>query len=403
MSYRPVLSDFFEPVNIKNKPQAEGRYLFVNQIDEIRKIIKYPQYLTKTKPHEIGKFRQFENPDHIKNDRGHFGDANFKNLFPNGIEEFKHIDLSPDLGTEIDDEKFQLSLLNGAAKDDLALLLETRGVLVFRNQDFRDKGPKFAKEFGEYFGPLHIHPVSFSAEDYPELFVTFRPPGDAKRYDNTFADTTQTAVWHSDVSFEEYPSLFSFFVALEAPPSGGDTVFIDLREAYRRLSPTIQKFFETLTVIHSNAYQNKQAQYAGQPARVSGDLFTKHPLVRVHPVTGEKLLFFSRGFIQRIDGVKKQELDFILNFLVDHVLTNPEFQVRALHKGGDLALVVAWDNRFLLHTATLDFLRHSTTTRHHYRVTVLGERPYNNVIGDGDGNKTETKADGTITPPSEST
>lgn len=403
MSFRPGISDFFEPVNQQNPTSNIGAYYAI-KAEEARKHVKYPEYLAPTKPEEIGKYRQFTNPDHKKNDRGHFGDALFKNLFPKGIDEFKHFDLSPDLGTEIDDEKFQISKLDSKGRDDLALFLETRGLGVFRQQDFRDKGPQFAKEFGEHYGPLHVHPVSFSAENYPELFTTFRPAGTAERYEKNFSDTTGLHYWHSDISFEPYPSSFLFFVALEAPPSGGDTVFIDLREAYRRLSPTIQKFFETLTVIHSNVYQNKIAKYSGQPARVSGDLFTKHPLVRVHPVTGEKLLFFSRGFIQRVDGVKKQELDFILNFLVDHVLSNPEFQVRALHRGGDLKAVIAWDNRFLLHTATLDFLRHNTGNRHHFRITVLGERPYNDVIGDGEGNKDDddiVKEDGTITPPAE--
>lgn len=394
MSYRPSLSEFFEPVNYLT---LSTDYVYLRNVEEARKTVKYPEYLAKTEKDEIGKYRRFDNPGHAARDRGNFGDPKFRNIFPEGIEKYNHFDLTPDLGTEIDDESFQLSQLSDAAKDDFALFLEQRGLAVFRQQDFRDKGPKFAKEFGEYFGRLHIHPVSYSAVGYPELFTTFRNAGTKERYEKVYADTTKLYGWHSDVSFEKYPSLFSIFVALEAPPSGGDTVFIDLREAYRRLLPTIQKFFETLTVIHSNVYQNKFAAHNGQPARVSGDLYTKHPLVRVHPVTKEKLLFFSRGFIQRVEGVKKQELDFILNFLVEHVTSNPEFQVRALHKGGDLRLVIAWDNRFLLHTATLDFLRHITGNRHHFRITVLGERPYNDVIGDGDGNKEEES--GTLTPP----
>lgn len=400
MSYRPRGSDFFEPVNI-NRSHPLKRFYKLDP--DANKNVKYPIYLAPTKPEEAGKFRRFENPDHKKNDRGHFGDAQFRNLYPKGIDQFNHFDLSPDLGTEIDDELFQLSELTDKGRDDLALFLETRGLGVFRQQDFRDKGPQFAKEFGEYFGPLHVHPVSFSAENHAELLTTFRPAGSSDRYDSFYEDSTDLFYWHSDVSFEAYPSSFLFFVTLEAPPLGGDTVFIDLREAYRRLSPTIQAFFDNLVVIHSNVYQNKLAEHAGQPARVAGDLYTKHPLVRVHPVTGEKLLFFSRGFIQRVEGVKKQELDFILNFLVQHVTSNPEFQVRALHRGTDLRSVIAWDNRFLLHTATLDFLRHNTGNRHHYRITVLGERPYNDVIGDGDGNKDEggSKKDGIITPPAE--
>ncbi|CAN3353728.1 alpha-ketoglutarate-dependent sulfonate dioxygenase [Diutina catenulata] len=391
-SYRPGLSQFFEPANLRVSVDDSG-YFYGPNLSEIQKSAKYPEYLGATKPAEVGKYRQFTNPKHYVNDRGHFASKDFANLFPKGESAYEKFDLSPDLGTEIVDRSIQLSQLTGPAKDDLALYLETRGLVVFRNQDFRDQGPQFAKEFGEYYGPLHVHPVSYSAEDYPELFTTFRnSSSDDSRYTETFKDTTKGISWHSDVSFEKYPASFSFFVALEAPPSGGDTVFIDLREAYRRLSPSLQAFLETLTVVHSNVYQNKYAELRGQPKRVSGDLYTKHPLVRVHPVTGEKSLYFSQEFIQRIDGVKREESDFILNFLVDHALNNPEFQVRASHQGTDSKAVIAWDNRFLVHTATLDFLRQATGHRHHYRITVLGERPYNDVIGDGDGNSPKENA-----------
>lgn len=384
-TYRPAGSDNFEPVN--QRKQFTAGQILNGEIEEIRKTVKYPEYLAPTAKEEIGKFRRFTNPDHAVKDRGHFGTKDFKHLFPKGREAYNQFDLTPELGTEVLDESVQLSKLDAAGKDDLALFLETRGVAVFRNQDFRDQGPKFATEFGKYFGPLHVHPVAFSAKGYPELLTTFRKAGGDERYAPVYEDTTKTFRWHSDVAFEPYPPSFSFFVGLEAPPSGGDTIFIDLREAYRRLSPTVQTFFELLSLIHSNVYQNKLAASKDQPQRVNGDLFTKHPLVRVHPVTGEKLLWFVPGFTQRVDGVKRQESDAILNFLVDHVQNNPEFQVRALHRGGDSRLVIAWDNRILLHLATLDFLRHETGHRHHFRITVLGEKPYNEVIGDGDGNK----------------
>ncbi|CAN3353065.1 alpha-ketoglutarate-dependent sulfonate dioxygenase [Diutina catenulata] len=388
-TYRSGYSDIFEPANL----HLAGGKVETLDIEEHRKTVKYPQYLVPTPKDEAGKFPRIENPGWQNKDRGHFGDSSFKHLFPKGQDAYAKFDLSPDLGTEITDPSVQLSQLDSAGKDDLALYLETRGLAVFRNQDFRDKGPKFAKDFGEYFGPLHVHPVGISAKNQPELLTTFRPAGDSERYDEVFKDRTKGFAWHSDISFEPYPASFSFFVALEAPPAGGDTVFIDLREAYRRLSPKLQEFLETLTVIHSNVYQNKFAELQNQTARVQGDLFTRHPLVRVHPVTGEKSLFFSHNFIQRIEGVKRQESDFILNFLLDHVQSNPEFQVRAQHRGTESGSVIAWDNRIVLHSATLDYLRHRTVPRHHFRITVVGERPYNEVIGDGEGNKVKVEVE----------
>lgn len=373
--WRPTGVEFDDPQFVEKFKQASqnGRFLTDEEFEQEKKTVKYPEFLHKTKLEDANAFVNHNNPGHEKNDKGHLGDPEFKNLFK-GNTKVEKFDLSPNYGTEIDG--IQLSELDDAAKNDLALLIETRGLLVFRNQDFRDKGPKFVRDYGRYFGPLHIHHTSYAAENYPEIFVTIRKEGDETRYEKEFKNKTGTFVWHSDVSFERYPSSFSFFVALEAPPSGGDTVFVDLREAYKRLSPELQKFFETLTVVHSNHYQRKIAALNNHATKVKETSFSEHPLVRTHPVTGEKSLFFSRGFIQYVKGVKPSESDFILNFLEDHVLNNPEFQIRATHRGTDSRTVIVWDNRFLVHTAVADFLQHQTGPRHHFRLTVLGERPY---------------------------
>lgn len=367
-------SELDDPTVYKTLQQriSAGSLTDSREIDQVKNTLKYPEYFSLAKLEEEGKYNNQKNPGFENRDKGHLGDSTYKSLFSGSKVQLT--DLSPNLGTEI--EGVQLSQLDDAGKNDLALFLEKRGLAVFRDQDFRDQGPEFAVDFGKYFGPLHIHPVSYAAENHPELLVTFRAAGDSSRYENEFRDKTGGYGWHSDISFEEYPASFSFFVALEAPPSGGDTVFIDLREAYKRLSPALQKFFETLTVVHLNYHQNKFAALRSQVARVKADYFTEHPLVRTHPVTGEKALFFSRAFTHKIKGVKPSESAAILNFLEDHVTGNPEFQVRATHKGTDLRTVIAWDNRFLLHSATVDFLQHQTGPRHHYRITVIGERPY---------------------------
>ncbi len=69
--------------------------------------------------------------------------------------------LAPAIGTEI--RGLQLSQLNDLQKDELALLLAERGVVVFRDQDFKDIGVEKQKAFARYFGPLHIH-VSYSLD-----------------------------------------------------------------------------------------------------------------------------------------------------------------------------------------------------------------------------------------------
>ncbi|KAJ4172427.1 hypothetical protein NW754_002626 [Fusarium falciforme] len=89
------------------------------------------------------------------NDRGLVANKAKSNLFPEGNSEVQVSKITPVIGTEI--RGLQLSQLNDLQKDELALLIAERGVVVFRDQDFKDIGIQKQKEFGRYFGPLHIH------------------------------------------------------------------------------------------------------------------------------------------------------------------------------------------------------------------------------------------------------
>jgi sulfonate dioxygenase len=77
------------------------------------------------------------------------------NLFSKDSAGLQVTKLTPVIGTEI--RGLQLSQLNDLQRDELALLIAERGVVVFRDQDFKDVGIEKQKEFGRYFGPLHIH------------------------------------------------------------------------------------------------------------------------------------------------------------------------------------------------------------------------------------------------------
>lgn len=119
---------------------------------------KYAAYLpvydetTKLRATEPFEFR----------DRGLDGDKDKKNLFGQDQSGATFTKLTPRIGTEI--KGLQLSTLNDAQKKDLALLLAERGVVVFRDQDFKDIGPEKQKEFASFFGRLHIHVSILSLE-----------------------------------------------------------------------------------------------------------------------------------------------------------------------------------------------------------------------------------------------
>lgn len=67
----------------------------------------------------------------VPEDRGFLADPNLPNLFSS--KEVQRIDLTPSIGTLI--KGLQLASLTDAQKDELALLVEHRGVVFFRDQD----------------------------------------------------------------------------------------------------------------------------------------------------------------------------------------------------------------------------------------------------------------------------
>lgn len=136
------------------------------------------------------------------------------------------------------------------------------------------------------------------------------------------------------------PRLNSLLIGGSQPEVGGDTLFLSQVEAYRRLSPEFQKRLIGLKAIHTAVPQAEGALKRGLPIR-RDPVETEHPIVRVHPVTGEKALYVNPGFTSRIVGFKKEESDFLLKFLFDHIQKGADFQVRVSYRPGSVAIWVS--------------------------------------------------------------
>lgn len=346
--------------NAEHNAVNKNGALTVNKANQ--EVAKFPDFLPTWNPNQ--KFPPLNFFEHT--DKGTLGDANYKNLLRYTEENFQLKKITPKFGTEL--RGVQMSQFDDAAKNDLALLVAQRGVVVLRDQDFASKGPDFACNFGRYFGPLHIHPTLGTPEGYPELHVTFR--GALKReLEQAFATRNNNIGWHSDVSYELNPPLITFFSVLQGPESGGDTIFADCVEAYKRLSPQMQTMLEGLHVLHTLAEQAHANQLAGGVSRREA-VSNIHPLVRTHPVTGEKYLFLNREFGRKIIELKKEELDNLLEFLFRHVEQAHDLQLRALWEPNT---VVLWDNRRTVHLAVIDW--DTPVVRHAFRISPQGERP----------------------------
>lgn len=183
--------------------------------------------------------------------------------------------------------------------------------------------------------------------------------------------------WHTDVTFAHAPPKISVLRGVVIPPVGGDTVWANTVTAYLDLPAPLRALADQLRAVHSNQYDYGQQR---QPAEVSQaavqryrEVFTstlyetEHPLVRVHPETGERALVLGH-FAQRLQGFSSQDSDHLLAVLQAHVI-RLENTVRWRWRAGD---VVIWDNRATQHYAINDYGDQHRVVR---RVTLAGDVP----------------------------
>ncbi|KJY01139.1 alpha-ketoglutarate-dependent taurine dioxygenase like protein [Zymoseptoria brevis] len=287
--------------------------------------------------------------------------------FPNLLAGAEVRDLTANIGAEV--TGVQLSKLTNAGKDELARFVAEKKVVAFRAQDFADLPIQEALDIAEYFGPSHIHPASGAPKGFPKVHLVHRSASDTTAKDY-FQERTNSITWHSDVTYEMQPPSTTFLYRLDGPDAGGDTLFANMAEAYKRLSPAFQERLHGLKAVHSGHEQAQQALDRGGIVR-RDPVSNVHPIVRTHPVTGEKALFVNTQFTRRIVGFKKEESDFLLKFLFDHVALGADFHARVKWEKGT---VVVWDNRVTAHTALLDW--QDGQRRHLARLTPRGERPF---------------------------
>jgi alpha-ketoglutarate-dependent sulfate ester dioxygenase len=158
------------------------------------------------------------------------------------------------------------------------------------------------------------------------------------------------------------PVSASILRGITIPPCGGDTLWSDLGAAYRDLSDKLKEFIDGLQAVH-----RATPYYADRKGKIWASL---HPLVRVHPDTGEKALFVNPGTTTHINALRERESTVLLELLAE-VIMRPEYQVRFHWRPGSLAF---WDNRITAHVGPVDY-RHFGTSRVMRRVSLVGDLP----------------------------
>ena len=237
--------------------------------------------------------------------------------------------------------------------------LNEHKALLFRGISVDDDGQQ---RFARYFGPLtSAHPTVPAVNGEPNVL-----PVDS--------EDSRSNHWHTDVTFVLNPPQVSTLRSIVIPPYGGETLIANAGAAYRDLPEPLRAFADTLWAVHTNDYDYAvppEDLDEGSRARRAVFLATRyetvHPVVRIHPLTGELGLFIG-DFAHRIVGLSKGESKDILR-LLQHYVTRPENILRVSWEPGQLVL---FDNRITQHYAVDNY---DDLPRRLNRVTVAGGIP----------------------------
>ncbi|MFP6749572.1 MAG: TauD/TfdA family dioxygenase [Alphaproteobacteria bacterium] len=255
-----------------------------------------------------------------------------------------------------------------AVRDGIRDALVKWKVIFFRDQHLdHARHVALARQLGR---PTIGHAVFGHVEGFPEIYsVAKSRTANSNRAERL---TTPWNGWHTDITAAVNPPMASILRGVTIPPFGGDTMWTNLAVAYDALSAPLKQFVEGLRGIH--AFDPPQGtksdgDYGKSVKRRA--LKTEHPLVTVHPESGERLLFISPSFLKSIVGLSPRESQRILELLWEH-LVRPEFTVRFKWRAGDIAM---WDNRATAHLAPNDIFS-SDLDRQLYRITLVGDIPH---------------------------
>jgi len=274
------------------------------------------------------------------------------------------IDVRP-MSTQTGAEVFGVDLSEPLSADTVAeiwaALLEWK-VVFFRDQHL-DHAAHVA--FARRLGNPTVGHVLYGHEDgFPEVYSVAKR---RERHGHLEPDPVRPwSGWHSDLTTLVNPPAASILRGVVIPPYGGDTQFTNLAAAYAALSAPMRAFVDGLRGIHG--YGKVTTRALTDTDRES--LSAEHPLVRVHPETGEHVLYVSPAFLRQIVGLSARESQVLLELLWEHIV-RPEFVVRFRWRAGDVAI---WDNRATAHLAPEDIFE-TDFDRQLYRVTLVGDVP----------------------------
>jgi taurine dioxygenase len=213
--------------------------------------------------------------------------------------------------------------------------------------------------FSRIFGEIELTPAGVLARDYgvdngggragslpPQITVVSNVVEDGKVIGDLGDGELE---WHTDASFLETPPHGSALRALEIPPAGGETGFINMYSAFDGLPAPLKRKALDINLLHSRLKSSDGIVRRGfenfaitDPSQVPGAV---HPAVRTHPDSGKKVLYLGRRQDAYVMGMSHSESKALLNEIWAHAVQE-QFTWHQEWRLGDL---VIWDNRCTMH------------------------------------------------------
>lgn len=247
--------------------------------------------------------------------------------------------LQPTIGAEIDGVDISKPLSPGQRDAIKAAILKYK-VVFFRDQPLtNEQHAAFARQFG----PPYTHP---STSRDPKIAQIHKISAeDAAKYEKQrlHADVKDGDGYHTDTSWRLVPTWGAVLRAVNLPPVGGDTIWVDANLAYEGLSGDLKERLEGLHVTHDFR--------AALTAGGNDYPIVAHPIVRTHRETGQKILWANLTQKPQILGVELAESRALLDEILRQY-KRPEFQVRFSWRPNSVAF---WDNRAAVHYAVRNY------------------------------------------------
>src|ERR1700753_359677 len=191
-------------------------------------------------------------------------------------------------------------------------------VLVIRGQAHIT--PAQLQAAGEMFGELmEDQNRRYLVDGFPLISVLDHRHLDSKGQP---AKVGTNATWHTDHTNQEFPPKFTMLYAVAVPDKGGATSVCNARAAYAALPDDIKlKITDAKT---ENTLISSARMKTGNPDVVKAQMEAKkpptvHPLVRTHPETGTKAVWFHKSKTETVTGMSPEETQDFLQELTEQM------------------------------------------------------------------------------------